>query len=149
MKRAWLLVVACSLLACGTAEEPADLVLMGGRIVTMDASNPEAEALAARGQELVAVGSEKDVRRLIGPETDLRFSVAGRTWVNSDGHQNMPSGEVFTSPVDGSAEGTITYDYPVCDSGREIDDIRLVFRKGRPWTSWAANQFKDGFHGNR
>ncbi|MCK5376242.1 MAG: amidohydrolase [Acidobacteria bacterium] len=71
MKRAWLLVVACSLLACGTAEEPADLVLMGGRIVTMDASNPEAEALAARGQELVAVGSEKDVRRLIGPETEV------------------------------------------------------------------------------
>lgn len=71
MKRAWLLVVACSLLACGSAEEPADLVLVGGRIVTMDASNPEVEALAARGQELVAVGSEKEIRRLIGPETEV------------------------------------------------------------------------------
>jgi predicted amidohydrolase YtcJ len=71
MKRLWVLGVICSLLACAPAEEPADLVLTGGRIVTMDADHPEAEALAARGQLVVAVGSESEVARLIGPETEV------------------------------------------------------------------------------
>ncbi|HSO23980.1 MAG TPA: amidohydrolase, partial [Chondromyces sp.] len=71
MKRLWILGVICSLLACAPAEEPADLVLTGGRIVTMDADHPEAQALAARGQLVVAVGSESEVARLIGPETEV------------------------------------------------------------------------------
>ena len=68
--------------------------------------------------------------RLVGPDTDLTLSVAGRTFINSDGHHNMPSGEVFTGPVEDSAEGRIAFDYPVCEGGREVDGIRLVFRKG-------------------
>jgi aminopeptidase len=44
---------------------------------------------------------------------------------------NVPSGEIFTGPVEDSAEGHIRYDFPVCEGGREIDGIRLVFRKGR------------------
>jgi aminopeptidase len=68
--------------------------------------------------------------RIEGPGTDLRLSVKGRVFVNSDGRRNMPSGEIFTGPVEHSAEGTIVYDYPVCYSGREIDGIRLVFRRG-------------------
>jgi predicted amidohydrolase YtcJ len=71
MKRFWIVVAALSLLACSPAEEPADLVLVGGRIVTMDAENPEAEALAARGGELVAVGSEKAIGKFIGPDTEV------------------------------------------------------------------------------
>lgn len=71
MKRLWIVGVACSLLACAPAEEPADLVLTGGRIVTMNAAQPEAEALAARGQRLVAVGSESEVARFIGPGTQV------------------------------------------------------------------------------
>jgi len=71
MKRFLIVVAAFSLLACTPAEEPADLVLMGGRIVTMDAENPEVEALASRGGELVAVGSEKVITRFIGPDTEV------------------------------------------------------------------------------
>ncbi len=43
----------------------------------------------------------------------------------------MPSGEIFTGPVEDSAEGHIRYDFPVCHMGREIDGIRLVFQKGK------------------
>ena len=68
--------------------------------------------------------------RIVGSGTDLTLSVRGRKFINSDGHHNMPSGEVFTGPVENSAEGVIEYDFPVCNSGREIDGIRLVFRKG-------------------
>ncbi len=71
MKRMLIIVVAFSLLACAPAEEPADLVLMGGRIITMDSANPEADALASRGQQLVAVGSFADVKKFIGPETEV------------------------------------------------------------------------------
>jgi predicted amidohydrolase YtcJ len=71
MKRFWIVVAVLSLLACAPVKEPADLVLMGGRIVTMDAENPEADALAARGGELVAVGSEKAIGKFIGPDTEV------------------------------------------------------------------------------
>ncbi len=69
--------------------------------------------------------------RIIGPGTDLRMSIKGRTFINSAGTHNMPSGEVFTGPVESSVEGEIAYDYPVVNQGREIDGIRLVFRKGK------------------
>ncbi len=68
--------------------------------------------------------------RIVGPGTDLKLSVKNRKFINSDGHRNMPSGEIFTSPIEDSAEGYIEYDYPVCTAGREIEGIRLVFRKG-------------------
>jgi len=71
-----------------------------------------------------------DAVRIVGPGTDLRLSVKGRTFINSDGHRNMPSGEVFTGPLEDSAEGVIEYDFPVCHRGREVDGVRLVFRKG-------------------
>jgi len=89
MRNTVLLVAACSLLACAPAEEPADLVLMGGRIVTMDGANPEAEALAARGQELVAVGTLKAVSRFIGPDTeviDLGGALAVPGLIEGHGH---------------------------------------------------------------
>ena len=71
-----------------------------------------------------------DAIRIVGPGTDLRLSVKGRTFVNSDGRRNMPSGEVFTGPIENSAEGVIEYDFPVCHRGKEVDGVRLVFRKG-------------------
>jgi aminopeptidase len=72
-----------------------------------------------------------DEFRIVGKDTDLTLSVKDRLFVNSDGQRNMPSGEVFCSPIESSAEGHISYDFPVCYQGREIDGIRLVFRKGK------------------
>lgn len=69
--------------------------------------------------------------RIVGPDTDLTLAVKGRTFVSSCGHHNMPCGEVFTGPIEDSAEGHIRYDFPVCHAGREITDVRLVFHKGR------------------
>ncbi len=57
------------LTGCGGAPEPADLVVRGGTIITMDQDRPEVEALAARGQTIVAVGGEAEIGSLIGPET--------------------------------------------------------------------------------
>jgi aminopeptidase len=68
--------------------------------------------------------------RIEGDGTDLTLSVEGRTWVNSDGHRNMPSGEVFTGPVETSAEGRIRFDVPSSPRGVEVAGIELEFREG-------------------
>jgi len=81
-------------------------------------------------QKLIRKLKGADSVRIVGRETDLTLSVKGRTFLNSDGRCNMPSGEVFTGPVEASANGTILYDFPVCHAGREVENVRLVFRDG-------------------
>jgi len=69
--------------------------------------------------------------RIEAEGTDLTLSVAGRTWVNSDGRRNMPSGEIFTGPVEDSARGRLRCGFPVCRDGRELKGIDLEFEGGR------------------
>ena len=76
------------------------------------------------------LGGKQDVR-IRGRDTDLRLSVAGRTWINCDGTKNFPDGEIFTGPVEEAAEGHIRFSYPVVTDGREIHDVRLRFAAGR------------------
>lgn len=82
-------------------------------------------------KKLIAKLRGADEIRIVGPDTDIRMSVKGRTFVPSVATHNVPSGEIFTGPVESSVEGHIRFDFPVCEGGREIDGIRLVFRKGR------------------
>jgi len=69
--------------------------------------------------------------RIEAEGTDLTLSVAGRTWVNSDGKRNMPSGEVFTGPHEDSAEGRIRFTIPSSPRGVEVAGIDLELREGR------------------
>jgi aminopeptidase len=69
--------------------------------------------------------------RIEGPGTDLTLNVEGRTWVNSDGKRNMPSGEVFTGPHEDSAEGRIRFTIPTSPRGVVVEDVTLEFRAGR------------------
>jgi aminopeptidase len=68
--------------------------------------------------------------RFTGPETDLYASTEGRIWVASDGKHNMPSGEVFTAPVEDTVEGKIYFDIPFLQQGKVIEGVRLTFEKG-------------------
>lgn len=68
--------------------------------------------------------------RIEAEGTDLTLRVGGRTWVNSDGRRNMPSGEVFTGPVETSANGTIRYTVPSSPAGVDVAGVRLTFRDG-------------------
>ncbi|MBN1666658.1 MAG: aminopeptidase [Anaerolineales bacterium] len=65
------------------------------------------------------------------PNADLNLSIAGRTFINSDGTKNMPSGEVFTGPVEDSAQGWVQFTYPAIRGGREVDGVRLEFQDGK------------------
>ncbi len=73
--------------------------------------------------------SHKDIR-YIGPETDIHASTEGRIWIASDGKHNLPSGEVFTAPVEDSVEGKIYFDIPFLQQGKVIEGVRLTFEKG-------------------
>jgi aminopeptidase len=90
--------------------------------------------LSARAQELGAV---REIR-IVGPDTDLRLGVEGRTWLAADGRYNMPDGEVFTSPLETETEGEIRYTFPAVYHGREVVDVRLRFEGGRVVAAEAA-----------
>ena len=65
------------------------------------------------------------------PNADLSLSIEGRTFINSDGSHNMPSGEVFTGPVEDSVNGWVEYTYPAIEQGKEVEGIRLEFKNGK------------------
>lgn len=65
------------------------------------------------------------------PNAELTISIEGRTFINSDGKKNMPSGEIFTGPVENSANGWVEFTYPAITAGREVDDVRLEFKDGK------------------
>lgn len=75
------LVVVFAATGCQPAEEPADLVLRGGKIVTMDDAQPEAEALAVRGDTIVALGSNQEIEAFVGSATEV---------IELDGHLAIP-----------------------------------------------------------
>ena len=73
----------------------------------------------------------KKTLHVVARDTDLTVSVAGRKWINCHGKENFPDGEVFTGPREKSAEGHIRYSFPASHGGREVEDIRLWFQKGK------------------
>jgi len=93
-----------------------------------------AEQLGARAGEL---GGVRELR-IVGEDTDLIAVVEGRTWRSAHGRQNMPDGEVYTSPVETSVNGTIRFGFPAVFGGREVDDVRLRFEEGRVVSAEAA-----------
>lgn len=63
--------------------------------------------------------------------TDLRVNTdpAKAVWINCDGHENFPDGEVFTGPQD--VNGHVNYTFPAVYDGREVTGVRLAFKDGR------------------
>jgi aminopeptidase len=106
----------------------------------LDRDDPVAawQELRAEQQRLIDWLAGRSEVHMTGPDTDLRLSVAGRTWVNSDGRRNFPSGEIFTAPVEDSVNGHIRFSFPVVTAGRQIEDIRLRFEDGKVVDATAA-----------
>jgi aminopeptidase len=111
----------------------ADFEEFAARAMFLDQDDPLAawRAQRRRQEKLVRRLQKTAEVRIVGPKTDLRLSIKDRTAVNDDGRHNMPGGEVFTAPVEDSAEGCISYSYPVVTRGREISGIRLEFSRGK------------------
>ncbi|MDD4504710.1 MAG: aminopeptidase [Clostridiaceae bacterium] len=99
----------------------------------VDKDNPIAEwkKLKENQQKIVEFLMKKNHIRIVATDTDLSLRVGGRTWVNSCGTTNLPSGEVFTGPVEDSLNGHIRYTYPAIKSGTQIENIGITFENGR------------------
>lgn len=69
--------------------------------------------------------------RVVGDETDLTFSIAGRLAKAAYGERNIPDGEVFLAPLHETVEGRVYFEFPSMAYGREVNGIRLEFAKGK------------------
>lgn len=99
----------------------------------VDKEDPVAawKMISERQQVLVDwLAGKKDVK-VTGPDVDLTLSIDGRSFINSDGKHNMPSGEIFTGPVEESVNGWVRFTYPAIISGREVEGIELRFEEGK------------------
>jgi len=90
-KRWWIaLALGVGLLEAPLAQcQSADLVLRNGRVVTLEQAAPEAQALAARGGKIVAIGTSEAMAKFIGPSTrvvDLRGRLAIPGFIEGHGH---------------------------------------------------------------
>ncbi len=89
------------------------------------------QAVHDKQEHLVSWLKGKEQVEIRGPHVDLTLSIKERSFINSAGKANMPSGEVFTSPVEDSANGWIRFSYPAIRYGREVEGVELTFENGR------------------
>jgi aminopeptidase len=75
--------------------------------------------------------NSKSKIRITGDKTDITFNVAGRIWKSCAGECNFPDGEVYTSPIEDSANGQIYFDFPQIYRGNEAQKVLLTLENGK------------------
>ena len=74
----FLFLVGFLLSLVNCTKKQADMVLLNGNVITMNPKEPSVEAIAITGDKIVKVGSNKDVKKLIGPQTKV-IDLKGKT----------------------------------------------------------------------
>lgn len=87
--------------------------------------------MSAAMDKLVAKMEKTDKVHIVGPGTDITFSIKGLPAIKCDGKLNIPDGEVFSAPVKNSVNGRITYNTPSLYMGKEYKDVSLLFKDGK------------------
>jgi aminopeptidase len=107
----------------------------------LDKKDPVAEwqKTSAYNARLIKYLSSKNEIRILANETDLRYRFSGRNWINCDGKNNFPDGEVFTAPIEDSANGFIRFSYPAEYDGREAQDVKIEFKNGKAVSAKASH----------
>ncbi len=80
---------------------------------------------------LVALMEKTDRVKIIGPGTDLSFSIKGMPAIKCAGELNIPDGEVFTAPLRESVNGTLSYTAPALYNSFTYEHIKLTFKDGK------------------
>jgi aminopeptidase len=104
-----------------------------------DAVLQDWEKEATQYQQIQQVFQTANHVRIVGQGTDLSFSTKGRTYSIAAGYHNIPDGEIATAPIDDSAEGIITFEFPAIYAGRIIEGIQLEFSRGEVVNATAKN----------
>lgn len=96
-------------------------------------------------QQIVDLLNQRTDIRYVGEGIDIRFNTKGRTWINSDGQTNMPSGEVYTSPLEDSVNGTVHFSFPAVYMGHEVEGVTLWVKDGlvEKWEALRGKAFLD------
>jgi aminopeptidase len=93
--------------------------------------NLDYSKMSAAMDSLTALMDKTDNVRIIGPGTDLRFSIKDIPSIKCAGELNIPDGEVFTAPVRESVNGKISFNTPSIEEGFEFNNICLEFKDGK------------------
>ncbi|MFH1211156.1 MAG: aminopeptidase [archaeon] len=96
-----------------------------------NATNIDWKKVQKQGEKIKKVLDKGNEVRIIGQDTDIKFSIKGRLGANSAGKFNMPDGEVFTSPIETTTYGHIYFEFPAVYGGKEVEGVRLAFRDGK------------------
>jgi len=89
--------------------------------------------------KIVDLMQRTDKVHIIGPGTDLNFSIKGIPAIKLDGKINVPDGEIYTSPVRDSVNGMITYNCPSVYQGVTFENVCLQFKEGKIISATAGN----------
>jgi aminopeptidase len=116
--------------AAMSLEEYEDFVYTAGHL---DKDDPVAEWLriSAEQEKWVKYLDTKSTLHIVSEGTDITVGVKGRKWINCDGKENFPDGEIFTCPVDDATNGFITFSFPGIYAGRDVEGIRLEVKAGK------------------
>jgi aminopeptidase len=112
--------------------------------------------LATAIEPLKTAMEQADKIHILGPGTDLNFSIKDIPVIPCTGQRNIPDGECFTAPVRDSVNGVISFNAPTIYQGAIFEGIKLVFAKGKVVEATAAggmtaklNQILDSDEGAR
>jgi aminopeptidase len=86
--------------------------------------------MGKKQEKIKRILERKKTIHIIGNDTDLTLSVDKRKWIKCFGKENFPDGEIFTGPIETSAEGFIHFSFPSIYGGREVNNVKLWFEKG-------------------
>ncbi len=113
----------------------------------IDQPDPQAAWLEVRRRQQAVVDHLNSCTtfRYVNAKSDITFTTNGRTWINSDGQTNMPSGEVYTSPEETSVNGYIYFDYPAIRNGKTVQGVTLTVEEGEiiKWEAEAGQEVLD------
>lgn len=99
----------------------------------LDSQDPVSEwkKISKEQERWVKYLDSKSNLYIVSEDTDIMIGIEGRKWINCDGKQNFPDGEIFTSPLENNINGYITFSFPGIFAGRQIEGIKLEVKDGK------------------
>ena len=89
------------------------------------------QEIGEKQEKIAQYLNRKSKIRIVGEMTDIEFNVSGRKWKSCAGECNFPDGEVYTSPIEDSANGEIYFDFPQIYRGKEAQKVHLKLENGK------------------
>ena len=105
----------------------------------LDVMTVDYKSMSEKIEPLKKLMEKTDKVRILGPNTDLTFSIKGMPAIPCVGTANIPDGELYTAPLKSSVNGVITYNTPSPYNGNIFNNIRLEFKDGKIIKCEASN----------